>query len=380
VPWHEPSDSRRCSASLWPACYWAHLSADFSIPTKRSFTYSLRLASSFCCSRPAWKPTFSSYSESAARRRRLPSLASCFHASCRALGLGNLQAVVAGATLTATSVGITARVLADLNRLHEPESHIILGAAIIDDIIGLVILALVAGLTSGEEIAIFGIVKTSCVAFGFLAGTLLAGRLIVPWLIRLVTKVSSPAALTTLAIMFAFGLSWLAATAGSAMIIGAFVAGLLLRESSHVESIERGISPLGHFFVPIFFVAVGSAVDVRMLNPFDPANGTTLLVGSMLIVAAVVGKFLAGYAPFWFRGNKKVIGVGMIPRGEVGLIFAQMGFTSGVFDRALFSAVTTMIVVTTFMVPPLLKYLFPSDRTMETSDERIGMETLVNEP
>src|SRR5208283_475646 len=110
--------------------------------------------------------------------------------------------------------------------------------------------------------------------------------------------------------------------AGSAMIIGAFAAGLLLRKTPQARTIEAGIASLGHFFVPIFFVVIGSAVDLRVFNPMDPAHRPTLWIGGLLVVVAVLGKFLAGYAPFWFRGRKLVVGVGMIPRGEVGLIFA----------------------------------------------------------
>src|SRR5207248_955064 len=142
-------------------------------------------------------------------------------------------------------------------------------------------------------------------------------------------------------------------------IIGAFAAGLLLRSVPQAHEIERGVAHLGHFFVPLFFVSVGAAVDVRVFNPIDAANGPTLQVGGLLILAAVAGKFLAGYAPFWFKGKKNVIGVGMIPRGEVGLIFAQLGLATRVFDAGLFSAVTLMVIVTTFMAPPLLKWLFP---------------------
>lgn len=183
-----------------------------------------------------------------------------------------------------------------------------------------------------------------------------------------------------IAIMLAFSLAWLASVAGSAVIIGAFAAGLLLRNTPQAHEIERGVAHLGHFFVPIFFVTVGAAVDVRVLNPLDEANHQTLLIAGMLIVAAVAGKFVAGYAPFWFPGNKKVIGVGMIPRGEVGLIFAQMGLASGVFDLGLFSAVTLMVMVTTFMAPPLLKFLFPPLHSAKTSTKPEGIEELVTEP
>jgi Kef-type K+ transport system membrane component KefB len=301
------------------------------------------------------------------------------YAVCWMLGLGNLVAIVAGASLTATSVGITARVLSDLHRLQEPESQIILGAAVIDDVIGLVILAVVAGLTQGNEVTVLGVAKITGIAFGFLAGTLLIGRLVVPPLVRWVSRVDLPGTPTMLAIIVAFGLAWLAAMVGSAMIIGAFAAGLLIRGTPQSHQIERGVAHLGHFFVPLFFVVVGASVDVRVLNPVDPANHQTLMIGCLLILAAVVGKFVAGYAPFWFKGNKNVIGVGMSPRGEVGLIFAQMGLATGIFNSGLFSAVTLMVMVTTFMAPPLLKLLFPPLDAPQTPTKPEGIEDLVTE-
>jgi Kef-type K+ transport system membrane component KefB len=280
------------------------------------------------------------------------------YAVCRFLNLDSLVAIVAGASLTATSVGITARVLSDLGRLQEPESQIILGAAVIDDVVGLVILAIVAELTDGQTVTFLGVSKTTGIAFGFLAVTLFVGRLVIPLVIRALSRAGLPGSPTIPALLLAFGLAWLASEAGSAMIIGAFAAGLLLREAPASHDIHRGVAQLGQFFVPLFFVAVGAAVDVRVLDPFESSNHQTLLIGGLLIVAAVAGKFLAGYAPFWFRGNKKVIGVGMIPRGEVGLIFAQMGLTAGILTSGVFSAVTLMVMVTTFMAPPLLKLLF----------------------
>jgi Kef-type K+ transport system membrane component KefB len=297
---------------------------------------------------------------------------------CRLLGLDNLVSVVAGATLTATSVGITARVLSDLNRLQEPESQIILGAAVIDDVLGLVILAVVAGLAEGQEITALGTARITATAFGFLIVTLLVGRLIVPGIVQQLGNLKLPGMPTLIALVSAFGLAWLAEKAGSELIIGAFAAGLLLRETNQAHEMEKGVAHLGQFFVPLFFVSVGAEVDVRVLNPLVAANWHTLLVGGLLIVAAVAGKFAAGYAPYWFKGNKKVIGVGMIPRGEVGLIFAQMGLTTGIFDSGLFSAVTLMVMATTFMAPPLLKSLFPA--RSGKPEQSSGVSELVNDP
>ena len=302
------------------------------------------------------------------------------YAACRLLGVGGLAAIVAGASLTATSVGITARVLSDLGRLGDPEARVIVGAAVLDDVLGLAILAVVAGLTRGQETSAVGVAETAAMAFGFLAAALLLGDLLVPPLFRLVGRVARPGTAPGLAVLLAFGLAWLAARAGSAAIIGAFAAGLLLRAAPQAPEIERGVAHLGHFFVPLFFVSVGAAVDVRLLNPMDRANGRTLLVGGVLVVAAVAAKLLAGYAPVWFRGRKPVIGVGMVPRGEVSLLVAQLGLGSGVIDQGLFSAVTLMVMATTLVSPPWLKLLLGPKHPDERPPERRGFEELVGEP
>jgi Kef-type K+ transport system membrane component KefB len=271
-----------------------------------------------------------------------------------ALGMETLPAVVAGAALTATSVGITARVLSDLGRLQDEESQIVLGAAVIDDIVGLVILAVVSQVVAGAELTIAGVALTTAKAFGFVAAVLLVGRLVVPPVFDMLARVGREDTLATMALAFAFIIAYLADAVDSALIIGAFAAGLVLSPTRHAKIVEHGVTRLGMFFVPIFFVAVGAAVDVRTFG--DPQ---VLMVGGALIVVAIIGKVVAGYAPVWFRGKKLVIGVGMVPRGEVGLIFAQMGLTSGVLSTGMFSAITLMVMVTTFLAPPLLKILFP---------------------
>ena len=268
------------------------------------------------------------------------------------LGLAELPGLVVAAALTATSVGITARVLADLGRLQERESQVVLGAAVIDDIVGLVILAVVTRLVAGGTLSVPGVGLTALVAFGFVGAALLVGRFVVRPVFGLIARVGSEQTLATLGIVVAFLTAVLADRVGSALIIGAFTAGLVFAPTPHGHAIERGVVRLGHFFVPIFFVSVGASVDVRTF-----AQGSVLLVGVLLVVVAVVGKFAAGFAPFWFTGRKVVVGVGMIPRGEVGLIFAQTGLTAGVLDPGLFSALTFMVIVTTLMAPPLLKRL-----------------------
>jgi Kef-type K+ transport system membrane component KefB len=299
------------------------------------------------------------------------------YAACRLVGLERLASIMAGAALTATSVGITARVLSDLGHLQEPEGQIVLGAAVLDDIIGLVVLTVVVGLTRGEQVTALGVARITGVAFGFLLLTLLVGSFVVPRLVRVTSKVDLPGTVTILAVVLAFGLAWLADKSGSAVIIGAFAAGLLLARTPQSHEIELGVTQLGNFFVPLFFVSVGASVDVRVFNPIDPSNHSTLLIGGILIVVAVVGKFVAGYAAPWFKGRRNVIGVGMIPRGEVGLIFARMGLASEVFDAKLFGAVTLMVMVTTFLAPPLLRALLPPKDPAWIPERAEGIEELV---
>jgi Kef-type K+ transport system membrane component KefB len=301
------------------------------------------------------------------------------YAACRLLGLTDLVAIMAGATLTATSVGITARVLNDLGRLRDVEGQIILGAAVLDDILGLVILTVVTGLARGESVTVLNVATTTGIAFGFLGVVILVGTWLMPWITRFTATIDLPGTPTILALIMAFGLAWLADRMGSAMILGAFAAGLLLAPSPRLHEIEKGITSLGHFFVPLFFVAVGASVDVRALDPGTSDGRLALLVGCVLCVIGVIGKLFAGYVPFWFKGNKTVIGVGMIPRGEVGLIFAQMGFSTGVFSEGLFTGATLMVLVTTFISPPLLKNLLSSRPSSTTSEPLGGIEDLVTE-
>jgi Kef-type K+ transport system membrane component KefB len=279
------------------------------------------------------------------------------YAVCRLMGLADLPSVVAGAALTATSVGITARVLADLGRLQEPEGQVILAAAVIDDVIGLVILTIVSSLTRGDAVSLSSVARSTVLVVGFLVASLVVGQVVVPRLFRVAGRIKIPGTSSILALVFALLLAYLADRSGSALILGAFAAGLIVRLAPQAERIETDTHVIGHILIPLFFVAVGAAVDLGTLSPFDAQNRTTLKVGGLLIVAAVAGKMLAGYAPFWFPGRKSVIGAGMIPRGEVGLIFAQMGLTNGVLNARLFGAVMLMVVVTTFLAPPFLKLL-----------------------
>lgn len=269
-----------------------------------------------------------------------------------ALGLATIPAIVAGAALTATSIGISARTLSDLGQLDTPEGQIVLGAAVLDDVVGLVILSVVSGLVGGATLTFGGVATISAVAIGFVIGAIVLGSALVPPLFRKVARIEASGTLAVAGLAFAFTLAWLASLAGSATIIGAFAAGLVLHNTPQRTEIEKATTALGLFFVPIFFATVGAAVELRTL-----ADARALAIGGALIVVGVLGKLAAGYAPFWFRGRKALIGVAMIPRGEVGLIFAQMGLVTGALTSQLFSALALMVVVTTFIAPPWLAFM-----------------------
>jgi Kef-type K+ transport system membrane component KefB len=289
-----------------------------------------------------------------------------------ALGLDPLVRLVMGAALTATSVGITARVLSDLGRLQDRESQVVLGAAVIDDVVGLIILAVVSAVVAGGAVTPMLVGKLSVTAFGFIGVALLVGRFAVPPLFDLLDRHLKGPSLPLLALTVAFLVAVLAVKVGSALIIGAFTAGLLFAPTRQLHAIEKGVVQIGYFFVPLFFVTVGALVDVG-----DFSDPRVLLIGGVLTLCAVVGKVLAGFAPFWFDGRKLVIGVGMVPRGEVGLIFASMGLASGVFDGKLFSAAALMVMATTFLAPIALRFLLEPKAGPPPADQGSGTADLV---
>jgi Kef-type K+ transport system membrane component KefB len=284
-----------------------------------------------------------------------------------ALGLEPLVRLVMGAALTATSVGITARVLSDLGRLQDPESQVVLGAAVIDDVIGLVILAVVGAIVAGGDVTPMLVGKLTVTAFGFIGVALLVGGFAVPPLFNLLDRYLKGPSLPLIALTVALLVAVLAVKVGSALIIGAFTAGLLFAPTRQLHAIEKGVVQIGYFFVPLFFVSVGALVDAGSFS-----DARVLLIGGVLTVCAVVGKVVAGFVPFWFDGRKLVIGVGMVPRGEVGLIFASMGLGSGVLDARLFSSAAMMVMATTFLAPIALRFLLAPVATPPIDERDAG--------
>ena len=274
------------------------------------------------------------------------------YGSAIALGLDQIPALVCGAALCATSIGISARVLSELGWLDTSEGKVVLGAAVIDDIVGLVILAVIASLVSGDPPTVWSVTRIAGIAVAFVVAAVLVGSMVASPIFRHIERIRTPGALGVFGLAFAFLLAWLAALAGSAMIVGAFAAGLVLHGVHSRHDIEKATTTIGHFFVPVFFASVGAAVDLKAL--MDPR---ALLVGGVLIVTGIVGKVLAGFAPFWFKGNKLLVGIAMVPRGEVGLIFAQMGLAAAAINAGEFGAIMLMVLATTFVTPPALSWL-----------------------
>ena len=274
-------------------------------------------------------------------------------------GVDTIPAVFAGAALTATSIGITAKVLAELQKLSSTEGKIIIGAAVLDDVLGIIVLAVVASLAKTGEIEILNVVYLVIGAAVFLVGSIFLGRLLSPYFVALVDKLRTRGQVLISSLIFAFVLAYIAAAIHLEAILGAFAAGLILAETSKHKELEEQISPIADMLVPIFFITVGARTDISVLNPLDPNNRPGLIIASFLVVVAFVGKVITGFAVFGQPGiNRLAVGIGMVPRGEVGLVFAGVGAASGVLSESLDAAIIVMVILTTFMAPPLLRLVF----------------------
>jgi Kef-type K+ transport system membrane component KefB len=265
-----------------------------------------------------------------------------------------------GSVLCATSVGITARVFKDLGKLQTKEARIILGAAVIDDVLGLIVLAVVSGIITsaemGQPMAVGSLFQLIGVAILFLGGSLAFGVFVIPRLMKQLSKLQTGGVMFTSTLVFCFGLAYLANASGLAPIIGAFAAGLVLEEVHfhgfrEEVQVEELIKPVSTFLVPIFFVMMG--IQVR-LETF--ANLPILGLAAALTLAAIVGKQICGLGVLDHDVDRLSIGGGMIPRGEVGLIFASIGKALNVIDDATFSAVIIMVIITTLITPPIMKW------------------------
>ena len=312
------------------------------------------------------------------------------YAVASALGHSSNQSLFIGAALSATSVGITARVFSDFRALATVEARTVLGAAVADDVLGLVILTVVVRLVSEGSVSIGDVAVIVGVAIGFLVVTAVLGSKFAPGLFQFLDRhAKSAGTLVALALAFTLAFAELADAAKLAPIVGAFVAGLALSRSSSKDRIQRELAPVGHLFIPVFFLGIG--IDAQVETFVKPE---VLGIAAALMVVAVLGKIVAAVGVFGSPGDKRLIGLGMIPRGEVGLIFATIGLDEGILGKNLYSALLLVVLLTTLMTPPLLRWRLgqiradrrarPEHTTRRPADGWVqahdGMVDLVGEP
>jgi Kef-type K+ transport system membrane component KefB len=282
-------------------------------------------------------------------------------------GAGPYVHAFLGATLSATSVGITARVLQDLGRSRSPEARIILGAAVIDDVLGLVVLAVVAGVIgaadTGRSLALSSVALIVGKAVGFLAVTVAAGAVLAPRVFRVAAGFRGRWTLLTLGLVLAFGCAWLAGEMGLAPIVGAFAAGLVLEPRHFSPFTERGersledlLHPISAFLVPVFFVVTGLNTDLSSVG-----GPGVLGLAAALTAAGIVGKLACGLGVLQRGVDRLTVALGMVPRGEVGLIFAGVGLSlkvggRPVLDAGTYSALVILVIATTLVTPPALRW------------------------
>jgi Kef-type K+ transport system membrane component KefB len=267
------------------------------------------------------------------------------------LGMSGKEALFVGAALTATSVGITARVFGDLRALATVEARTVLGAAVADDILGLVILTVVTRIVTQGSVSAWGIAWVVLVAVGFVVLTTAVGLRLAPPVFAVIRRYSrSSGTLVALALAFTLGISELAHAAQLAPIVGAFVAGLVLSRSAASQRVRKELSPVGHLLIPVFFLQIGIDADVAQF-----ARPAVFGTAAALLVVAVLGKLASAIGLLGAPGDRILVGIGMIPRGEVGLIFATLGLREHVFGQDVYAALLLVVLVTTVGTPPFLR-------------------------
>ena len=291
--------------------------------------------------------------------------------SIYALGLGGVNqfevALFVGAAMTATSVGITARVFGDLGALKTKEAKTIIGAAVVDDILGLLILTVVAGLlTSSGDFALIDLAIISGKAIGFLIAVVVIGRKISPIVFNFLVKIPSPGTFVTGSFIFAMLLGAAAHFVGLHPIVGAFAGGVIAAESKMTHRIREEMKPLNFLLVPIFFVYIGSEVNIQTLASLE-----IFLYGMLVSLLAFVGKYVSALGAMGKGFNTSLIGIGMSPRGEVGLIFVAVATTtlSSIITEDIISIIIWMVIVTTVIAPILLNRILQKVPISERDDD-----------
>ena len=296
-------------------------------------------------------------------------------------GISPIPAIFAGAALTATSIGITSKVLSELGRLNSKEGQIILGAAVIDDVLGIIVLAVVASLAKDGVVDVGNVIYLIISASAFLIGAVVLGNVFNKSFVAIADQLQTRGELVIPAFIFAIIMAYLASVIHLEAILGAFAAGLVLEETDKRKELQKQVIPIADMLVPVFFVTGGAKTDFGVLNPAIPTNREALIMATFLITVAIIGKVVTGLTVFGQPGiNRLAIGVGMIPRGEVSLVFAGVGAASGVLSKPLGAAIIMMVIITTFIAPPLLRFVFPESNTAANLDSNSGKSLAVETP
>ncbi|MFN9659590.1 MAG: cation:proton antiporter [Cyanobacteriota bacterium] len=281
-----------------------------------------------------------------------------------------IPAVFAGAAMTATSIGITASVFGELRWLKRREGQIVIGAAVLDDILGIVILAVVVAIVGGGAFSVGPLVKLCVAAVAFVAVALVLSRTAAPLFDWVVDRLKAPGDVAVASFLVLTLCCFAAQAIGLEAALGAFAAGLILSASKHTADIDKAVKPLVALFATVFFVLIGTGRDLSGLNPFNPANREGLIVAAFLLVVAIIGKVASGWSYLSKEPTRRlVVGLGMMPRGEVGLIFLGLGSQAHILTPSLEAAILLMVIGTTFLAPILLRLVIGKDATVACSAE-----------
>jgi Kef-type K+ transport system membrane component KefB len=275
-----------------------------------------------------------------------------------------IPAVFAGAAMTATSIGITASVFGELRWLKRREGQIVIGAAVLDDILGIVILAVVVAIVGGGAFSLGPLLKLCGAAVAFVAVALVLSRTAAPLFDWVVDRLKAPGDVAVASFLVLTLCCFAAQAIGLEAALGAFAGGLILSASKHTADIDKAVKPLVALFATVFFVLIGTGMDLSVLNPFDAANREGLLVAAFLLTVAIAGKVAAGWSYLSKEpSNRLVVGLGMMPRGEVGLIFLGLGSQAHILTPSLEAGILLMVIGTTFLAPILLRLVIGSGPT-----------------
>ncbi|MEL7052134.1 MAG: cation:proton antiporter [Cyanobacteria bacterium J06555_13] len=279
--------------------------------------------------------------------------------------IATLPAVFAGAALTATSIGITAKVLKDLGQLQSRTGQVIIGAAVLDDLLGIIILSVVVSVVKGGSVSLVNLVVLIFSTAAFVGGVVLLRQQLGSAFVWFTRLLKTESALLVSGIVFTLGCAAVANAIHLEAILGAFAAGIILSDTDIKHELTEQFQPLVNVIAPVFFVVIGAKTDLSSLNPNNSESMAGLTIAAFLIVVAILGKAATGYLlPSATTLNRLAVGVGMIPRGEVGLVFAGIGTELGILSESLTVAIVLMVIVTTLIAPLCLRWIFSSSHSI----------------